>query len=98
MAAPAKDVPPLIIVLNQIMKDYDGQLSLARKAHHTDDVLIHWSVEMDVADKGERPTAPRPFALLATAEVFALDTNRELHCPENYTRLRARQPTDRPFA
>ena len=47
MAAPAKDVPPLIIGLNQIMKDYDGQLSLARKAHHTDDVLIHWSVEMD---------------------------------------------------
>ena len=52
MASLAKDAAPLIIGLNQIMTDYDGQLSLAREAHHTDDVLIHWSVEMDVADKG----------------------------------------------
>ena len=45
MASPAEDANPLIISLNQIMTDYDGQLSLARKAYHTDDVLIHWSVD-----------------------------------------------------
>ena len=54
MASPTEDANPLIISLNQIMTDYDGQLSLARKAYHTDDVLIHWSVEVDVADKGQQ--------------------------------------------
>ncbi len=44
----------LIINLNQIISDYEGHLARARFDNGADDVLIHWSVEMDVAGRGKQ--------------------------------------------
>ena len=52
MSAPDRENAPLIINLNQIMFDYEGHLERARSDNEADDVLIHWSVEMDVAERG----------------------------------------------
>ncbi len=52
MSAPDRENAPLIINLNQIISDYEGHLARARFDNGADDVLIHWSLEMDVAERG----------------------------------------------
>ena len=52
MSASERENAPLIINLEQIISDYKGHLARARSDNGADDVLIHWSIEMDVAGRG----------------------------------------------
>ena len=52
MSALDQENVPLIINLNQIMSDYQGHLARARSDNRADDVLVYWSIEMDVAKRG----------------------------------------------
>ena len=52
MSALDQENVPLIINLNQIMSDYQGHLARARSDNRADDVLVYWSIEMNVAERG----------------------------------------------
>ena len=49
------DAPPLLITLDQIMSEHDGSLENCMTAQpDVKNVLIHWSVTVDVKDRGKQ--------------------------------------------